>query len=67
MNRHGTLRSLFDDEQALDGAKHDRSSGVVIGDVNSDGKLDVIISNETTGSKTTRRPSLPNARRTTSI
>ena len=29
--------------------RHDRSSGVVIGDVNGDTKLDVVISNETTG------------------
>ena len=36
VNRNGTLRSLFDDEQSLDGAKNDRSSGVVIGDVNGD-------------------------------
>ena len=49
VNRNGTLRSLFDDEQSLDSAKNDRSSGVVIGDVNGDTKLDVVISNETTG------------------
>ncbi len=36
VNRNGTLRSLFDDEQALDSTKNDRSSGVVIGDVNGD-------------------------------
>ena len=49
VNRNGTLRSLFDDEQSLDSTKNDRSSGVVIGDVNGDTKLDVVISNETTG------------------
>jgi hypothetical protein len=37
VNRNGTLRSLFDDEQSLDSTKNDRSSGVVIGDVNGDG------------------------------
>jgi hypothetical protein len=49
VNRNGTLTSLFEDEQSLDSARHDRSSSVAIGDVNGDGKLDVIISNETTG------------------
>ena len=49
VNRNGTLRSLFEDEQALDSTKNDRSSGVVIGDVNGDTWLDVVISNETTG------------------
>ena len=49
VNRNGTLASLFQDEQALDSAKGDRSSGVVIGDVNGDTWLDVVISNETTG------------------
>jgi hypothetical protein len=51
VNRAGTLASLFESGnlQALDSSRHDRSSGVVIGDVNNDNKLDVIITNETPG------------------
>ena len=60
VNRNGTLQSLFNDEQALDSAKHDRSSGVVIGDVNGDNKLDVVISNETTGDHDVTAPNHTN-------
>ena len=48
VNTNG-LQSLFVDEQPLDNQKHDRSSSAVIGDVNNDGRLDVIVTNETPG------------------
>ena len=51
MNRTARCRAFSTSAQPLDAAKHDRSSGVVIGDVNGDSKLDVVISNETTGGK----------------
>jgi hypothetical protein len=49
VNRNGSLKSLWEDEQALDSSR-DRSSSVAIGDVNGDGKLDIIIGKESTGS-----------------
>jgi hypothetical protein len=51
VNAAGTLQSLLAGAQPLDAAKHDRSSSVVIGDVNNDGRLDVIVTNETEGTQ----------------
>jgi hypothetical protein len=55
VNLNGTYTSLFSNPQALDNT-NDRSSSVAIGDVDGDGKLDIIIGNETTGTHATTAP-----------
>ena len=51
VNHNNTINSLLNDEQRLDpGAEtHYRSSSAAVGDVNNDGKLDIVIANETPG------------------
>ncbi len=51
VNTLGTLASLHFGAQPLDAAKHDRSAAVLVGDVNNDSRLDVIIINETEGTQ----------------
>jgi hypothetical protein len=50
VNRTGTLQSLLEDDQPLD-TTHYRSSTAAVGDVNNDGKLDIVVANETPGTQ----------------
>ena len=48
VNRNGTLLSFLVDDQPLD-STHYRSSSAAVGDVDNDGKLDIVVANETPG------------------
>ena len=50
VNRGGTLESLLTGAQPLDDT-HNRSSTAVVGDVDNDGRLDIVVANETPGTQ----------------
>ena len=54
----GSLNNFLTNEQQLDGSRY-RSSSAAVGDVNNDGKLDIVIANETPGAQS--NPGGPNS------